>query len=202
MITYESEYWNKNEMVCGIDEVGRGCMAGPLVVCSVILPIGYNNVLIDDSKKISEKKRSELFDLIVEVSHSIDVEIVNEVTIDSMNIYAATKMAMEQLIERSEANNALVDAMPTNTSKTVKSIIKGDANSISIAAASIVAKVIRDEIMQYLDAGIPGYGFSKHKGYVTKLHKEKLHELGVTKIHRKSYKPVQEVLAIQIINKL
>lgn len=194
MITYESEYWSNNELVCGIDEVGRGCMAGPLVVCSVILPIGYNNSLIYDSKTLSEKKRDQLFELIVDVATSVDIEIINEVTIDNMNIYAATKYSMENLIERSQANYALVDAMPTETSKTVQSIIKGDTVSISIAAASIVAKVVRDQIMVYMDEAIPGYGFSKHKGYVTKLHKEKLNELGVSQIHRKSYKPVQEVL--------
>lgn len=194
MTSFETKYWDHNEYVSGIDEVGRGCIAGPLVVCSVILPIGFQNTLITDSKALSEKKREELFVVILKEAISIDVEVVNEVTIDEENIYQATKNAMERLIERSKASHYLIDAMPVETNKSHDSIIKGDQKSISIAAASIVAKVIRDDIMVILDETYPAYGFKNHKGYPTKKHKECLLQEGITSFHRKSYAPVKELL--------
>lgn len=194
MTSYESKLWKNNLLVCGIDEVGRGCIAGPLVVCSVILPIGYDNDLIVDSKTISEKKRQVMYEVILENALYIDVEVINEKTIDDENIYQATKHAMEVLIERSDAKHYLIDAMPVNTTKNHESIIKGDQKSISIAAASIVAKVIRDDIMTTLDKSYPGYYLKNNKGYPTKQHKESLLKLGITHFHRKSYGPVKELL--------
>lgn len=198
MIKYEKELWDKNQLVGGIDEVGRGCIAGPLVVCSVVLPKNYFHEDINDSKSISEKRRQDLYELILEDALMIDVRVINEVTVDDLNIYQATKTAMESLISTSNIDNFLVDAMPINSDKSVQSLIKGDTLSISIAAASIVAKVIRDEIMMYLDDAYPEYGFKNHKGYATKLHKEKLKEYGVLDFHRRSYKPVYEILNEQL----
>ncbi len=194
MNTYEKPYWKDDKLVSGIDEVGRGCIAGPLVVCSVVLPLNFNNDLINDSKTLSEKKRRLLFSLIVDEAVDIDLEVINEITIDEENIYQATKLAMEALIERSKASHFLVDAMPVSVSKSSESIIKGDAKSISIAAASIVAKVVRDDIMIFLDDAYPDYGFKNNKGYPTKQHKERLIKKGITHFHRKSYAPVKDLL--------
>lgn len=198
MTTYEKVYWIKNQTVAGIDEVGRGCMAGPLVVVGLVLPINYDNPMINDSKTLSAKKREQLYDEIIEVALQIEVEVINEKTIDEVNIYQATKHAMEAITERMDADAILIDAMPISSDKDVQSIIKGDLKSISIAAASIVAKVIRDEIMEYLDVSYPHYGFKNHKGYVTKAHKEAMKMYGITSFHRKSFKPVSEYL---ILNK-
>lgn len=194
MRDYELKHWALNQKVCGIDEVGRGCIAGPLVVCGLILPKDYDHPVINDSKAISEKKRNELFEEIVNVATSIEIMIINEKTIDEENIYQATKNAMEQIINLNTADHYLVDAMKVDTDASVDSIIKGDTLCISIAAASIVAKVVRDQIMLNLDEVYPNYGFKNHKGYPTKMHKEMLDEYGVLDFHRRSYKPVIEVI--------
>lgn len=194
MREYELKHWALDQKVCGIDEVGRGCIAGPLVVCGLILPKDYDHPVINDSKAISEKKRNELFEEIVNVATSIEIMIINEKTIDEENIYQATKNAMEQIINLNTADHYLVDAMKVDTDASVDSIIKGDTLSISIAAASIVAKVVRDQIMLNLDEVYPNYGFKNHKGYPTKMHKEMLDEYGVLDFHRRSYKPVIEVI--------
>lgn len=194
MRDYELKHWALNQKVCGIDEVGRGCIAGPLVVCGLILPKDYDHPVINDSKAISEKKRNELFEEIVNVATSIEIIIINEKTIDEENIYQATKNAMEQIINLNTADHYLVDAMKVDTDASVDSIIKGDTLCISIAAASIVAKVVRDQIMLNLDEVYPNYGFKNHKGYPTKMHKEMLDEYGVLDFHRRSYKPVIEVI--------
>lgn len=194
MNKYELNYWINNHLVAGIDEVGRGPMAGPLVVALVILPINYNNQNINDSKVLSDKKRRLIFEQLLEDALYIDLEIVNEVSIDSLNIYQATKLAMEALVTRTQADYYLVDAMPINSNKATKSLIKGDRLSVSIAAASIIAKVVRDDIMLHLDKAYPNYGFKNHKGYPTKLHKEMLIKYGALDFHRKSYKPVADTL--------
>lgn len=194
MNEYEQVYWKQNQLVCGIDEVGRGCIAGPLVICGVILPINYTNDLINDSKTLSEKKRNLIFERILADALKVELLVVNEVTVDEENIYQATKNAMEQMLDIIDAKHYLLDAMKIDSVKSHDSIIKGDAKSISIAAASIVAKVVRDQIMHNLDEIYPEYGFKNHKGYPTKMHKEKLKEFGVLNFYRKSYKPVMEVL--------
>jgi len=189
---YESIYWKENLTICGIDEAGRGPIAGPLVVSGVILPINYTNEAIYDSKKISEKKRNELFDVIKDVALDYRVEIISEREVDEFNIYRATQMAMEKIASELDANVTLTDAMPLNH-KHIK-VIKGDQKSINIAAASILAKVSRDRIMCEYDKLYPDYGFKSHKGYPTKKHLEALEKYGVLDIHRKSYGPVKNKL--------
>ncbi len=194
MTKHEEQAWTKGNLVCGIDEVGRGPLAGPLVVCGVVFPIGYSNKLIVDSKKLSETKRKQLFDQIIQDALVIDLEIINEKTVDQLNIYQATKLAMEAIITRSTASYYLVDAMPINSHKACISLIKGDSKSISIAAASIIAKVIRDTIMINFDKVYKAYDFKNNKGYPTKKHKQAIIDKGIIKIHRKSFNPIKAML--------
>lgn len=194
MNKYEKAYWDLNQTVCGIDEVGRGPIAGPLVVCGLVLPINFSDKRINDSKKLSAKKREEVFIDILDAALYIDVEVVNEKTVDSQNIYQATKLAMERISNRSKADFILVDAMPINSNKASLSLIKGDSKSISIAAASIVAKVIRDEIMINFDSIYPQYDFKNNKGYPTKKHKKALEKYGYINIHRKSFNPILSMI--------
>lgn len=194
MTKHEEKAWASGNLVCGIDEVGRGPLAGPLVVCGVIFPIGYSNKLIVDSKKLSENKRNQLFDQIIQDALVIDLEIINEKTVDQLNIYQATKLAMEAIITRSKASYYLVDAMPINSHKACTSLIKGDSKSISIAAASIIAKVVRDRIMINFDKVYMAYDFKNNKGYPTKKHKQAIIDKGIIKIHRKSFNPIKAML--------
>ncbi|HZJ85813.1 MAG TPA: ribonuclease HII [Erysipelotrichaceae bacterium] len=194
MNKYEKEYWDLNLLVCGIDEVGRGPIAGPLVVCGVVLPINFEDERINDSKKLSAKKREELYIDILDAALYVDVEVVNEKTVDAENIYQATKLAMERISNRSKANFILLDAMPINCDKANLSLIKGDSKSVSIAAASIVAKVIRDQIMINFDYIYPQYEFKNNKGYPTKKHKEALENYGYINIHRKSFNPILSMI--------
>ena len=194
MTQYEKPYWNLDQLVCGIDEVGRGPIAGPLVVCGVVLPIDFFNETINDSKTLSVKKREILFQVIIDNALSIEVEIINEKTVDQQNIYQATKLAMEAIADRCKASHCLADAMNLESNKGCTSIIKGDSKSISIAAASIVAKVIRDQIMINFDCIYPQYDFKNNKGYPTKKHKEALESYGYISIHRKSFNPVLSMI--------
>lgn len=186
MNKYEMPYWNKQQVVVGIDEAGRGPMAGPLLVCGVVLPANFTHSLINDSKKLSEKQRLLCYEDIKKAANKIVVCIVSPVTIDEINIYAATKQSMESIVNCC-ALPALIDAMPVHSHYPTTSIIKGDQQSISIAAASIVAKVMRDKIMMTLDGVYPDYGFRNHKGYPTKAHKSAMEKHGLTPIHRKSF---------------
>jgi len=186
MNSFEKKYWDKNRLVLGIDEAGRGPMAGPLLVCGVILPINYQHPLINDSKKLSEKKRLTCYDDIKKDAIKIVISVVSPKTIDALNIYAATKKAMEDIVSSCKVP-ALVDAMVLNSDIETTSIIKGDQKSLSIAAASIVAKVIRDKIMMSYDSIYPEYDFKSHKGYPTKKHKQAMETFGLTLIHRKSF---------------
>ena len=190
MNTYEQPFWDKNQLVIGIDEAGRGPLAGPLIVAGVVLPIGYHHALINDSKQLSEKKRKLLFHEIMSNACEVIIVIVDETTIDRENIYQATRQAMANIARCSIAQAVLTDAMPLTLDKSVTSIIKGDSKSISIAAASIIAKVIRDTKMKHLDKIYPEYGFAKHKGYGTKAHIDAIQIYGITPIHRKSFAPV------------
>lgn len=179
----------------GLDEAGRGPMAGPLVVAGVVFPYGYRNEQLDDSKKLTAKKREALFDQIQEDALWFQILFVDEETIDRKNIYKATQDAMIEIAQASPVDLVLSDAMKLPTvDKEVYPIIKGDHKSISIAAASILAKVSRDRYMIELDKQYPLYGFAKHKGYPTKAHKEALVRYGVLPCHRKSYGPVKEQL--------
>ncbi len=186
---YENKCWPNNKLIMGIDEAGRGPLCGPLVVACCVLPIGYQNDMINDSKKLSEKKRELLFDQIKQDALFYDVKIVSPKQIDELNIYAATKKAMSELALEKDVEYVLTDAMPIEDNDKVIPIIKGDAKSISIAAASIIAKVTRDRIMYELDKKYPEYEYRKHKGYPTKRHIELMEEYGIFDIYRMSYKP-------------
>ena len=179
--------------VCGVDEAGRGPLAGPVCAAAVILKEDTVIEGLNDSKKISEKKREALFDVIKEnaVAYCIAYGTVEE--IETVNILEATKLAMYQAIDNSKIKpeHVLIDAMKLeNLDMPSTSIIKGDAKSISIAAASVIAKVTRDRMMLELDSKYPMYGFKKHKGYPTKQHVEAIEKYGILDSHRKTFKPV------------
>lgn len=191
LFNYELDCWSQNQLLLGIDEAGRGPLAGPLVVCGVILKPNCNYEFFDDSKKISEKKRLKLLPLVYQNSLVVDIEVVDVLDIDVLNIYQATKMAMTRIINRHvNADLVITDAMPIEDQR-VLSLVKGDQKSVSVAAASIVAKCIRDLLMFELDIKYPGYQFAKHKGYPTKLHYELIKKYGITPCHRKSYKLIK-----------
>lgn len=186
---YEKLNWPNNDLVMGIDEAGRGPLCGPLVVAACVLPINYENDLINDSKKLSEKKRESLFEVIKKDALFHDVIIVSPKEIDELNIYGATKKAMKLLAESYDVKQVLTDAMKIEENPKVIPIIKGDSKSLSIAAASIIAKVTRDRIMYELDKIYPEYEYYKHKGYPTKRHLELIEKYGITDIYRMSYGP-------------
>lgn len=198
---FEKAFWaDGKSFVIGLDEAGRGPIAGPLVVAGVVFPKGYDHDAIYDSKKLSEKKREELFDEIKKDALYYKVEIVSEEEVDVHNIYRATQMTMEKIVlECNICDSVLSDAMPLPAiDLPLESLVKGDQKSVSIAAASILAKVTRDRIMVELDAKYPEYGLKQHKGYPTKKHLEALETYGVLDIHRKSYGPVQRQLSKQM----
>ena len=199
MIEHPLERDLSYDRILGIDEAGRGPMAGPLVVAGVIFPKGYTHDEINDSKKLTEKKREALFDQIIQDALWYEILFVDERTIDAKNIYAATQDAMHKIANDAKANYVLTDAMklPRYPGK-YEAIIKGDSKSLSIAAGSILAKVSRDRYMKILDEKYPQYKFAKHKGYPTKEHIEALHEYGILDCHRKTYRPVAEMLEIRL----
>lgn len=176
--------------VCGIDEAGRGPLAGPVYAAAVILPDGLIIEGLNDSKKLTEKKREELFDVIISEAVAYGIGLATEKEIDDINILQATYLAMRRAVENLsvKADYALVDGnrMPP-LEIDGETIVKGDAKSPSIAAASILAKVSRDRVMYELDSKYPEYQFAKHKGYGTKVHVEALKEFGPCEIHRKSF---------------
>lgn len=189
--TFEKLAWKDNLLVMGIDEAGRGPLCGPLVVGACVLPINYQNDGINDSKKLTAKKRDELFEVIKEDAVWFSVKIVEPKVIDELNILEATRSAMLELSNEYEVSNVLTDAVKINNDLNTP-IIKGDAKSISIAAASILAKVTRDRIMDEYAKVYPEYELDKHKGYPTKKHLELIEKYGVIKdFYRFSYKPVK-----------
>lgn len=199
---YENELYLKGyNNIAGTDEAGRGPLAGPVVAAAVILPKGLIIEGINDSKKLSEKKREELSYIIKEKAVAYSIVFVDEKKIDEINIYEASRLAMIKAISslKVKADYVLSDAMPINSLDVeVLPIIKGDAKSASIAASSILAKVARDHYMEKLDSKYPEYGFKKHKGYPTKAHIEAIKKYGVLDCHRKTYGPVREQLVIQL----
>lgn len=201
--SFEKQYREQGYIyIAGVDEAGRGPLAGPLVVAAVILPPKYVNELIDDSKKLNSTKRELLFEQIIDNALSYNIQIIDPETIDKMNIYAATQMGMSLTVNNLNHpfDIVLTDAMKLNGISTrVDPIIKGDAKSQTIAAASILAKVTRDRILLELDKVYPNYGFASHKGYGTKKHLEALAKWGPIKgVHRFSYQPVIDVENEQI----
>lgn len=195
MLSYEKELYEQGfNLIAGIDEVGRGPLVGPVVAASVILPKNFYLEEINDSKKLSEKKREKLYEIIKENAISIGIGIVDEKRIDEINIYEATKEAMLSAIKNSKIkpDYLLIDAMKLDTDIPFLSIIKGDTKSESIAAASIIAKVTRDNMMKQLHKKYPEYSFDKNKGYGTKKHIEALKEYGILNEHRLSFSPVKE----------
>lgn len=195
LLKYEKELYKKGiRFICGVDEVGRGPLVGPVVAAAIILPINYHLEGLNDSKKLSEKKREELYPKIIKDAISYGVGMIDAKTIDEINIYEATKLAMYEAINslKIKPEHVLIDAMPLNLDVPNTSIIHGDATSASIAAASIVAKVTRDHMMDDLDSLYPMYGFKKHKGYPTKFHLEMLEKYGPLDNYRFSYGPVKK----------
>ena len=180
----------------GVDEAGRGPLCGPVVVAACILDPEKPVYGINDSKKLSEKTRERLYDEILAQAIETHIVIVEPQIIDEKNIYRATQEAMQQIVDRfAHKDGVLSDAMPLPAcTLPVEPLVKGDMKSVSIAAASILAKVTRDHIMKQYDERYPQYGFARHKGYPTKAHLQALHEYGVLPIHRRSYGPVREAL--------
>ncbi len=198
-LDFQNQFYNDDiEYIVGVDEAGRGPLAGPVVAAAVIFPRAYINNEINDSKQLSEKKREKLFDEIKENAISYGIGIVDADEIDKINIYEASKKAMKIAINNLKHNFDLIltDAMKLDGFNVdVIDIIKGDAKALPIAAASIIAKVTRDHMMYELDKKYPEYGFAKHKGYGTKIHLDALNKYGPIKhIHRFTYKPVENSL--------
>jgi ribonuclease HII len=204
MYSFENKYFDLGyQLIAGTDEVGRGPLAGPLVCAAVILDPSVEIMGLNDSKKLSEKKRALLSIEIKEKALAYSIVYIDVDVIDQINIYQASKRGMLEAIKKLniKPDFVLSDAMPLGDIKH-EAIIKGDAKSASIAAASILAKVERDAYMVELSKKYPQYGFEKHKGYPTKFHIEMLKKYGVLEIHRKSYKPVYDVLNKQMELKL
>ena len=190
MLQFENEFLSQGKkLVAGIDEAGRGPLAGPVVVASVIMPM--DNIIdgINDSKKLTEKKRNELFEKIKQTAICYHIEVVDEKVIDEINILNATKLGMKNCVDKLDLRPdvVLIDAVKIDSDVQTVSIIKGDAKSYSIAAASILAKVYRDNMMLQYDKDYPIYNFAKHKGYGTKMHIDAIKQYGICPIHRKSF---------------
>ena len=195
---YEKELYNKNvNYIGGVDEVGRGPLIGPVVAACVVLPKNFILDGLTDSKKVSEKKRDVFCEYIKEHAIAYGIGIIGPEKIDEVNIYEATKLAMKEAIEQVRSQicleHVLIDAMPLELDIPTTSIIKGDAKSISIAAASVIAKVTRDTMMYELDKKYPNYGFGSHKGYPTKKHIEAIEKYGLIEGYRESYGPVKKI---------
>mgnify|MGYP000643348556 FL=1 len=197
MLEYENNLYKEGvTLIAGVDEVGRGPLIGPVVACACILPVNFYHKDIKDSKKLSEKKREEMYKIIKENAISIGLGIVSEKVIDEVNIYEATKIAMKEAIKNLNITpeHVLIDAMKLELNIPSTSIIKGDDKSESIAAASIIAKVTRDHMLDEMDKEYPMYDLKNNKGYGTKKHLEALQTYGPCKYHRVSYSPVRNAL--------
>lgn len=186
-----------HEFIAGVDEAGRGPLAGPVVAAAVILPADFELFGLDDSKQLTEEQRNDFFEIIQEKAISYSIKMISNKKIDEINILQATKLGMVEAIIGLEQkpDHILIDAVAlTDLPCTSEAIIKGDAKSISIAAASILAKVTRDRIMQEIHKKYPDYGFHSHMGYGTKMHINRLKEFGITPYHRRTFAPVQAVI--------
>lgn len=194
---YEQELIDKGiKLIAGVDEVGRGPLVGPVVTACVILPLNYQLEGLNDSKKLTEKKRDYFYDILMKDAISIGIGIKDENVIDEINILEATKLAMKEAINNCniKPEHVLIDAVKLDIDIPSTSIIKGDAKSLSIAAASVIAKVTRDRMMYELDKIHPEYEFSKNKGYGTKSHIEAIKKYGIIKEHRKTFEPIKSMI--------
>ena len=196
MLAYEKELYTQGiHLIAGVDEVGRGPLAGPVVAAAVILPENCKIPGLNDSKKIPKSKHHAIYQAVLDQALSVGIGIKDNQVIDQVNIYEATKLAMLEAIQELDPRpqHLLIDAMRLDLPIPQTSIIKGDANSLSIAAASIVAKVTRDQMMEEFDCEYPGYDFTQNAGYGTAKHLAGLDKLGVTPIHRRSFEPVKSM---------
>lgn len=189
-------------IMAGTDEAGRGCLAGPLVVSAVILPLNYVNDEIKDSKKLTVKQRNKLTDEIMSIAISYTIEIISVAMVETLNPKQASIIGMQQAIDNLmvKPDIILTDAEKLRPSYHYQAIIKGDSLSQSIAAASILAKVTRDNLMLKFDQDYPQYDFKNNKGYGTKKHLLALQEFGITSLHRKTYRPVREAMLKNNVN--
>lgn len=197
LLKYEKELYESGiTLIAGVDEVGRGPLYGPVVSAAVILPVGYTLDGLTDSKKLTPKKRDKFFDIIMRDAVSVGIGIKSAKRIDEINIYEATKEAMYDAINNLTITpeHVLIDAMKLNLDMPSTSIIKGDAKSISIAAASVIAKVTRDRMMEEEDKIHPEYEFARHKGYPTKKHIENVIKYGVLDEYRKTFEPIKSII--------
>lgn len=197
LMKYEKELYKEGiKLIAGVDEVGRGPLVGPVVAAAVILPENYILEGLTDSKKLSEKKRDKFFDIIMQDAIAVGIGEISAEKIDEVNIYEASKLAMLEALNnlKIKPEHVLIDAMPLDLEMPSTSIIHGDALSLSIAAASVIAKVTRDRMMYELHEKYPEYHFDKHKGYPTKLHLECLQKFGPLKNYRFTYKPVHDLI--------
>lgn len=196
MLAYEKELYTQGiQLIAGVDEVGRGPLAGPVVAAAVILPENCKIPGLNDSKKIPKSKHKEIYEAVLQNAIAIGIGVKDNQVIDQVNIYEATKLAMMEAIGQldPQPQHLLIDAMRLDLPISQTSIIKGDANSLSIAAASIIAKVTRDQMMEEFDREYPGYDFAQNAGYGTTKHLAGLDQLGVTPIHRRSFEPVKSM---------
>ncbi len=189
MIEYEEELWSKGLLVAGVDEAGRGPLAGPVVAAAVILPPHTEPFLNVDSKKLSKEEREELYPLIKETALSVGTAVVDNTIIDGINILQATKLAMKRALEdlKHPFDVVISDYVVLEEYECIP-LVKGDERSLSCACASVIAKVLRDRIMEHYHRLYPNYGFVSHKGYPTRKHKEAIRKFGVCEIHRRSFK--------------
>ncbi len=199
LLENEKELYKEGyKLIAGTDEVGRGPLVGPVVAAAVILPVNYKLEGLTDSKKLSEKKRNLFYKIIINDAISYGIGVVDAKTIDEINIYEASRKAMIEAINKlnPKPDFILSDAMPLPY-KNSKAIIHGDALSLTIAAASVLAKVTRDEMMYELDKKHPEYGFKDHKGYPTKKHLENIQKYGILDNYRFTYKPVKAIIEVK-----
>jgi len=201
LLEFEKDLYKKDiRLIAGVDEVGRGPLAGPVVAAAVILPKMAKLAGVNDSKKLNAKKRALLYERILETAVTIGIGSASVAEIDDVNILQATKLAMRRAIDDLDVvpEYLLIDYLTLDVDVPQSGIVKGDARSLSIAAASIVAKEVRDKLMRELGSEYPSYGFEKNAGYGTKVHREALKEYGyIEGIHRKSFEPIKSMITIE-----
>ena len=197
LLNYEKSLYARGiELIAGVDEVGRGPLAGPVVAAAVILPKLCKIKGLNDSKKIPKSKHEAIYNQVMKEAVAVGIGMKDNYVIDDVNIYEATKLAMIEAIEKlnPQPEHLLIDAMNLDLPIEQTSIIKGDSNSLSIAAASIIAKVTRDKMMADYEQEFPGYAFAKNAGYGTKEHLSGIDKFGVTPIHRRSFEPIKSII--------